>query len=286
MNSFKKILLLLAATLSVVAFSLVDQRFDFQKINLDRVVKSLISKDENPTVLENAKNLVIEQKIRNALPKNTLLNMQVAVFDKSRSKTFVASNNKKVTSYPTASIVKVAIAYRTLSKEINQPQILANMLMNSSNVAATSLYLSSPNLNATFKQLKMTNTFNNSTWGLTMTTANDQLKLLQAIFNHKNSDLTEKQALEIQTDMNIENVAKDQNWGISNVANARNIYLKNGWLYQDEYGWIINSIGSVELKNGHQYLIAILTNGGAGKGNSIVQIEKTASKIFKILNSK
>jgi beta-lactamase family protein len=94
-------------------------------------------------------------------------------------------------------------------------------------------------------------------WGLSTTTAADQVQLLRTVA-YPNAILTPaSQAYELNL---MENVASDQAWGVSSGVEAGStVALKNGWLPLDSGGWQVNSIGYVDGL-GRDYVIAVLTD--------------------------
>ena len=106
-------------------------------------------------------------------------------------------------------------------------------------------------------------------WGLTQTTAADQLTLLQQVFGD-DSELSEASRSYLQGLMG--QIAADQHWGVSAAADGSGWALKNGWLARSTTGlWDINSIGRVTV-DGHDYLVAVLSKGNStqAKGISLV----------------
>jgi Beta-lactamase enzyme family len=99
-------------------------------------------------------------------------------------------------------------------------------------------------------------------WGLTTTTAKDQVVLVRH-FAYHNSLLTDQQrhyALGL-----MKNVEAGQNWGVSfGVPPGTTIALKNGWipfpqaLQYTAAAWQINSIGWIH-GHGRNYVLAVLT---------------------------
>jgi hypothetical protein len=93
-------------------------------------------------------------------------------------------------------------------------------------------------------------------WGLTTTTAADQVQLVRAVA-YPNAILTPaSQSYELNL---MEHVDPDQSWGVSaGVAAGSTVALKNGWLPLDSGGWQVDSIGYVN-GDGRDYVIAVLT---------------------------
>jgi hypothetical protein len=94
-------------------------------------------------------------------------------------------------------------------------------------------------------------------WGLSTTTAADQVQLLRTVA-YPNATLTPaSQAYELNL---MENVESDQAWGVSaGVGAGSTVALKNGWLPLDSGGWQVNSIGYVDGQ-GRDYVVAVLTD--------------------------
>ena len=110
-------------------------------------------------------------------------------------------------------------------------------------------------------------------WGLTQTTAADQLRLLQQVFG-EDAELSEASQTYLQGLMG--RIAVDQQWGVSAAADGSSWALKNGWLARSTTGlWDINSIGRVTA-DGHEYLVAVLSNGNATQAKGVSLVETAA----------
>ncbi|WP_198035194.1 serine hydrolase [Streptacidiphilus rugosus] len=108
-------------------------------------------------------------------------------------------------------------------------------------------------------------------WGLTTTTAGDQLRLLQQIFTSR-SALTPASRSFIQRLMG--QVEADQDWGVSAAADGRHA-LKNGWLPRPDGTWTVNSIGGVRHRD-HLLLIAVLSDHDPSESAGITLIQTLA----------
>jgi beta-lactamase class A len=116
-------------------------------------------------------------------------------------------------------------------------------------------------------------------WGLTTTTATDQISLLR--------QLIEPGALLTSADRGyalslMENVTPSQRWGITGGVPPRvTVALKNGWLplNDSDTDWQINSIGLVSGL-GRDYLIAVLTTGNPTEQYGIDTISGLAGIIW------
>ncbi|MGW1023409.1 serine hydrolase [Streptomyces sp. NPDC002577] len=205
-------------------------------------------------------------------------------------------------TFDTASIVKVDILAALLLQAQDAGRHLTTqertyataMIENSDNASATALWQvigGADGLNAANKRLGLTSTVAgvNGRWGLTQTTADDQVALLRAVFgaadstssagtssessSSSSSELTEASRAYIQELMG--KIATDQDWGVSAAAGS-GWALKNGWLQRSTTAlWDINSIGRVTV-DGRQYLVAVLSGGNASKEKGVSLVERAA----------
>jgi hypothetical protein len=175
------------------------------------------------------------------------------------------------TGMPTGSVVKLDILETLLlaNQGPDHPlgdadQLLATaMIVNSDNDAATMLWEQlggAPAVARANAQLGITHTVPapDGHWGLTTTSAGDQLKLLEnLVVSVGPLDATSRDfALGL-----MRHVETDQTWGISAVADPDTpVALKDGWLNvdQDDGRWAVNSVGVMTAK-GQQVLMAVLT---------------------------
>lgn len=189
-------------------------------------------------------------------------------------------------TYDTASIVKVDILVALLLKAQDQDRGLTagekeyatSMIRVSDNASADALWQKiggADGLDAANKRLGMTATTGGSggLWGLTQSTAADQLVLLSAVFDDDStSPLGAGSRTYIQGLMG--GVAAGQDWGVSAAGAVTG--LKNGWLPRSATGlWDINSIGRI-VADGHGYLVAVLSSGSVSKEAGILLVEKAA----------
>jgi beta-lactamase class A len=183
--------------------------------------------------------------------------------------------------YATASIVKVNILAGLLLQRggelsSSQQALARRMIQNSDNHAATALWRQlggGSGLQSANQRLGLTATVAGPdlTWGLTTTTAADQLRLLTAVFTD-DSPLNAKARSYLQTLMG--HVAADQAWGVTAVDSGSGTkhYVKNGWLPRSD-GWIVNSIGAAEY-NGHLLLVVALSDGQPAMDRGIAALEE------------
>ena len=117
-------------------------------------------------------------------------------------------------------------------------------------------------------------------WGLSTTTAADQVQLLKAVAfpNGLLSPASRQYQLGLMT-----GVDPTQAWGVSaGVPPGVTVALKNGWLPLDQGGWQVNSIGYVD-GDGRDYLIAVLTSGDATEDRGIDTIERISGLVWREL---
>jgi hypothetical protein len=188
----------------------------------------------------------------------------------------------------TASIVKVDILETLLRQEHvlspAQQTIATGMIEASDNDDATELWDDvggAPAVTAYDRLAGMTNTTPNLAWGLTETTAPDQLTLLQELISA--DSLLKPAAQQYELDL-MSHIDPGENWGVSGgIPAGVQIALKNGWLPLYGNGdWQINSIGRIR-GDGRWYLIAVLTTGNATEGYGIDTIEGVSSRVWNDL---
>jgi hypothetical protein len=188
----------------------------------------------------------------------------------------------------TASIVKVDILetllHRTgghLSEE--QRETATSMIENSNNDSATDLWNQdggAPGVHAYNNDLGLKQTTPNVDWGLTTTSASDQVALVRELL-HKGTLLTNS-GRAFQRNL-MRHVEADQQWGISaGPPKTAVVGIKNGWLpvTEDNNLWAVNSIGWVNGGKKH-YVIAVLTQHGPSESYGIATIEHIARTVWR-----
>jgi beta-lactamase class A len=200
--------------------------------------------------------------------------------------------------FETASIVKVDILSTLLYQRQQhgetlttaQQQTATKMITQSDNNAATSLWNqigATSGLAAANRVFGLTQTTpgTNGQWGLTKTTAADQLRLLQMLTN-ASGPLNQTSRTYILSLMN--KVENDQRWGVPDAADKQttNVYVKNGWLSRsaDAGKWIINSIGRI-IEPGHDWLVVVLSNYHPTMSSGVSQVEHAADLAVNGLRS-
>jgi beta-lactamase class A len=189
-------------------------------------------------------------------------------------------------AFDTASIVKVDILAALLLQAQDAGRRLTEaekayatkMIENSDNTSASALWREigrAAGLDAANERFGLTETSagDGELWGLTQTTAADQLVLLRQVFG-QDSVLSTASRTYVQGLM--ERVEADQQWGISAAAAGGSWALKNGWLPRSTTGlWDVNSIGRVTV-DGAAYLVAVLSRGTVSQGQGRALVEAAA----------
>ncbi|MFC7307805.1 serine hydrolase [Streptomyces monticola] len=112
-------------------------------------------------------------------------------------------------------------------------------------------------------------------WGLTRTTAGDQLALLRAVFGPGGTVLEARSRAYAQELMG--RVVAGQDWGVS--AAGFPYALKNGWMPRSGTGlWVVHSVGRVRTPGGRELLLAILSDGHPTLADGIAAVEAAARR--------
>lgn len=210
--------------------------------------------------------------------------VSVAVLDLASGQSAVYGGG----TFDTASIVKVDIlaalllraqdAGRRLTAE--EKTYATAMIEDSDNDSASALWRivgGADGLDAANRRFGLAGTAggDGGLWGLTRTTAADQLALLRQVFgDDSDSELSAASRTYLQGLMG--RIAEDQRWGVSAAADGSAWALKNGWLPRSTTGlWVVNSIGRVTA-GGDDYLVAALSQGNATKEKGISLVEGAA----------
>lgn len=196
--------------------------------------------------------------------------VSVALYDASSGATVVSGNSSR-TGWETASTVKLDILSALLSKTGTSGRLTAaqtalarKMISVSDNAAASTLWRQAggtAGMNAFFRRLGMTSTTAGAggKWGLTKTTARDQLAVLRAVAypNRTLSTAARTTAREL-----LRSVVSSQRWGLTaGVPSGVAVEIKNGWLPYDG-GWVIDSLAHVH-GGGRDYVMAVYTRNSA-----------------------
>ncbi|MFT8879567.1 MAG: serine hydrolase [Oenococcus sp.] len=124
-------------------------------------------------------------------------------------------------------------------------------------------------LEALWANLGMTSTFpNNNGFGLSTSTAGDQIKLLQGIKTLPTDE--HNYILDL-----MKGITASQRFGIGVMKDPA---FKNGWLNADNGSWYVNSIG---FSDKERYLVAILTQNNADQISGEKLVSRIAGSIIK-----
>ncbi|MFJ3233135.1 serine hydrolase [Streptomyces sp. NPDC086787] len=189
-------------------------------------------------------------------------------------------------AFETASIVKVDILAALLLQAQDAGRRLTaaeesyarKMIEHSDNASASALWDTvgrAAGLDAANRRFGLTETSggDGTLWGLTRTTAADQLVLLWQVFGD-DSKLSRASRAFLRGLM--EDVEAGQRWGVSAVHGACRPALKNGWLPRSTTGlWVVNSVGRVTVGD-TDHLVAVLSNGSASQAGGISLVESAA----------
>ncbi|MFF9037103.1 hypothetical protein ACF090_16710 [Streptomyces sp. NPDC014892] len=194
--------------------------------------------------------------------------------------------------FDTASIVKLDILAALLLQAQDADRRLtaqertyaSAMIRDSDNASATALWKAigqSAGLDAANERFGLTATEGGDGlyWGLTQTTAADQLVLLRQVFGDDDtSELSAASRAYVRDLMG--RIAEGQDWGVSAAATGgapgSGFALKNGWLPRTATGlWDINSVGRVSV-DGREFLVAVVSDGHTTKAKGIASVEAAA----------
>jgi hypothetical protein len=117
-------------------------------------------------------------------------------------------------------------------------------------------------------------------WGLSTTTAADQVQLLRQVAYPSAVLTPASRAYELNL---MSHVEAGEAWGVSSgVAPTATVALKNGWLPLDSGGWQINSIGYID-GDGRDYVIALLSDGNTTEAQGINTLQGLSGLIWQEL---
>ncbi|MFF2523367.1 serine hydrolase [Streptomyces liangshanensis] len=247
------------------------------------------SRSTRQAVLPADRDRLLSDKLHDVMA-STSASLSVAVTDldgTSRARYGVTAGR----TYDTASIVKVDVLAALLLQAQDEHRALtaaersyaSSMIRVSDNAATDALWGiigGAGGLDAANRRLGLgaTTAGAGGLWGLTQTTAPDQLTLLSAVFGTK-SALTASSRSYARSLMG--RIADGQDWGVS--AAGRAVGLKNGWLPRSATGlWDVNSIGEVTV-DGHAYLVAVVSKGHVSMAKGVALVETAAKAAVSAL---
>jgi hypothetical protein len=207
----------------------------------------------------------------------------VAVLDKKTGERYAYRGTVK---YDTASIVKAQILACMLLHDQDaghaptsgELALAKPMIRLSDNNAATSLFQhvgAKSGVTKCNKRLGLTQTVVNSSWGLTRTTADDQIRLLAKLVDTKGplDPGSRKTAFGLMN-----TVSEAQDWGVPSIARSgETTTVKNGWDTRSADGglWAVNTIGRV-TSDDVDVSVAVLSHNNASMDSGINLVQKVA----------
>jgi hypothetical protein len=127
------------------------------------------------------------------------------------------------------------------------------------------------------RRLGLTHTVVNSAWGLTRTTANDQIRLLSEFVDTSGplSAASRKTIFDLMS-----TVSKAQRWGVPSIAKpGETTTVKNGWDTRSADGglWAVNTIGRVTGNGGEVNVsVAVLSHDNRSMSSGVTLVQKVA----------
>ncbi|WP_100445222.1 serine hydrolase [Glycomyces xiaoerkulensis] len=199
--------------------------------------------------------------------------------------------------HDTASIVKVEILIMLLRHYETVEAIpdwvigeAERMIKESDNEATNSILFGILDGHATMREahellgLPGTEPHTTERWGLTQTTAADQLLILDfALYEGVLSEAQAELARGLMGDL-----ADFQDWGVSAAAEAgETVWMKNGWDTRTDLGgeWLVNSVGIIEGESEEPVSIAVLTGGSASEEAGIALTEDLARIAREVIDT-
>ncbi len=218
----------------------------------------------------------------------------MAVTDHRTGQTFTYGADE---AFQAASVVKVEILAATLLQArqaghtltADQQNLAEKMIRASDNGAASALWKQigdTAGLTAANAAYGLTDTVpgTNGYWGLTTTTASDQVRLIDAVADPSGPlGDTNQVLLDLMGSVN-----DDQQWGISAAARpGESVQLKNGWMQpvDKDSPWTINSVGRITDADADTVAtIAVLSRGHTTLDSGIAFVQSVANLTRTQLN--
>ena len=193
----------------------------------------------------------------------------------------------------TASMVKLDVLLTLLlqRQDAGKPlsssdrALTSSMMINSDNNATTTLWGrigQHEGVRAAHRRFGMTETEPGTSyrWGLTTTTAADQVRLLR---NLVRDDGPLDQASRDYALGLMGRVSDGQDWGVSAANPQHEAQVKNGWLPRSD-GWVVTSAGRAQTAAGHEVLLAAVSCEVSSQQHGIETIEHLAEMAASALD--
>ena len=212
--------------------------------------------------------------------------LTAAVLDVRTGCEYAFAPEERVT---TASVLKVELYAGALLRAQREGRWLTPreqagvwpMITESANPPASELFVSLgglPGLTAVGNDFGLRDTRPASPWGLTVTSAADQVRLVHHVAAGGPGPLTEAYRGALVDAM--EAVVPSQRWGVSaGVPPGWVVALKNGFAASRCCGWRINSVGYVHPPGAAGYVVAILSDGWSNQPEGVAAVELVSRSI-------
>ncbi|MEW2394312.1 serine hydrolase, partial [Streptomyces venezuelae] len=228
-----------------------------------------------------------------ALFSTSAPSVSVAVHD---TRTGLACHLAANRRYDAASVTKVLMMEAALRRAQEWSRNLTAwerrrirpMITTSDNNAAGRLWndLGHPYLNRFLRRVGTTSTTlgPHGRWGLTRTTAADQMRLLGVLTGARHARDVLKERARAYGLRQMADVRRDQRWGVpAGMPRGVRAHLKNGWLPRATLGWRVHSVG-VFKGAGRTYRIVVLSHGNPTMAYGVRTVERIAQAVHRGLN--
>lgn len=220
-------------------------------------------------------------------------NASIAVYDRTTGLSVSVGGRS---AYQTASVVKVDIVAALMlqhqadgtSLTAQEKQWAYAALTRSDNDGATNLFRAIggvDGLNAANRKLGLAETEPSSSWGMTTTTVNDQIRLLRSVSSSQGPLNAANRAL-LQGWMS--DVIAAQRFGVTAGATdaAKAVYVKVGWVDLDDEDGLLatNSIGRI-VEDDHDWLVAVLSDHNESLDGGQALVDGAVAKALGLLRS-
>lgn len=211
--------------------------------------------------------------------------IDAAIVDLHTGEMMQASSSETAERFYAASVMKLSILVETLrqyqeqgmpvdichddaNQWLDQCQALDTaypMITVSDNDTASQLFRQAggaTGMQSFFDRIGASDTTASTSWGLTLTTANDQLKVMRAAVEPGN--VLDAQYVEAARNL-LRHVDPTQTWGVGSGVQAEDMHVenKNGWI--PDLDGTYNSVGYVYREDGSiEYAVAIMMQRGGG----------------------
>jgi beta-lactamase class A len=195
-------------------------------------------------------------------------------------------------SFDSASVVKVTVLGALLRQAMEEQRVFTPrelelthaMITTSDNDATSALWrqIGTAGIERFLRLAGMDSTVPGADgkWGLTLTTAGDQLKLLELLT--ASNPVLDEQARTYALDL-MNQVVPGQRWGVpAGAPGTATIAVKNGWLPRSTHAWRVHSMGAFTGR-GHDYGIVVLSQDSRTMNYGIETIQGAARAIHQDL---